>query len=250
MWVRALSLIGVLGNALLILFFLAVLFLLLRARLTTFKKKLQVRRAKERESKRRRALLEDSVRTHVASALIKLGFEPAPPRSRGEPKDRKHAGCFPTWGQFARARGSIVDKVEIQFSTYGRAAFRINATAVPNSGMMTAGGHRAAEEIHASGLHDHLETHARPWLRPILKGLRVEPLGEWFSLWRWPLGRPTESDYGRLAQSAAAVLPELEVALRDGKLGPHIRRLKFEPFPPDVLERIAKMKAERAAQKS
>lgn len=186
MWVRSLSLVWVLGNALLIFFFLAILFLLLRARLTPFKKKLQVRWAKERESKRRRALVEESVRTHVVPALIKLGFEPAPPRSRDEPYDRKHSGCFPTWGQFARARGSIVDKVEIQFSTYGRAAFRINATAVPKSGMITAGGHRAAEEIHASGLHDHLETHARPWLRPILKGLRVEPLGEWFSLWRWP----------------------------------------------------------------
>lgn len=162
MWIDALRWIGLVGEAFLILLFLAILFSWLRARLTPFKKKLEVRRAKERESKRRRTLLEESVRTHLVPALIKLSFEPAPPRSRDEAYDRKHSGCFPTWGQFARARGSIVDKVEIQFSTYGRAAFRINATAVAESGMMTAGGHRAAEEIHASGLHDHLETHARP----------------------------------------------------------------------------------------
>ena len=250
MWVRAGLDWSLLSRGILFLGVLTFFVILLRAERRPFKKKLQVRRAKEQEAGRRRALLEHSVRAHLLPALVQLGFEPAAPRSQDEPYDRKHAGCFPIWGQFARARESIVDKVEIQFSTYGRAAFRINATAVPESGMMTAGGHRAAEEIHASGLHDHLETHARPWLRPILKGLRVEPLGEWFSLWRWPLGRPTESDYDRLAQSAAAVLPELEVALRDGKLGPHIRRLEFEPFPPDVLERIAKMKAERAAQKS
>ena len=49
-----------------------------------------------------------------------------------------------------------------KFSTYKRAAFRINACPVPKEGMMTAGGHRSTEELHESGLHDHFETHARP----------------------------------------------------------------------------------------
>lgn len=247
MWVRALSLIGVLGNALLILFFLAILFLLLRARLTPFKKKLQVRRAKEREPKRRRALLEESVRTHVVPALIKLGFEPAPPRSQGEPEDRKYSGCFPSWGRLIRRREPIVDQVQIQFSTYGRAAFRINAAAVPQDGMMTFGGRRAAEECLALGVHD-LETHARPWLRPVLRALRMEPLGAWFSLWRLPLGSPTPADYDKLALRTVEILPELELALREGKTGPHMRRWEMKPLPPEVLERINervnKLKAE------
>lgn len=247
MWVRALSLIGVLGNALLILFFLAILFLLLRARLTPFKKKLQVRRAKERESRRRRASVEKSVRTHLVPAIIKLGFEPAPPRSRDEPEDRKYSGCFPLWGRWIRRREPIVDQLQIQFSTYGRAAFRMNASAVPKDGMMTHGGHKTAEECLALGVHD-LETHARPWLRPFLRVLRVEPSGAWFSLWHPPLGSPAPADYEKLALQAVEILPELDLALREGKLGPHMRRFEMKPLSPEELERtnerINKLKAE------
>jgi hypothetical protein len=247
MWVRALSWIGLLGEALLILFFLGILFSLLRARLTPFKKKLRVRRAKEQESRRRRALLELSVRTHLVPTFIKLGFESAPPRVRNEPEDRKYSGCFPAWGRLIRRREPIVDQVEIQFSSYGRAAFRINAAAVPKDGMMTSGGHKTSEECVELGICD-LETHARPWLRPGLRALGLEPLGAWFSLWSWSFRSPTPSDYDQLALRAASVLPELEVALREGKLGPHMRRFEMKPLPPEVLEkinaRIKKLKAD------
>ena len=73
--------------------------------------------------------------------------------------------------------------MEIQFSSHGRAAFRINACAVPKDGIMTLGGQRTAEELEAGGLHDHFETHGRPWLRPALRALGLEPLGGWFSVW-------------------------------------------------------------------
>ena len=247
MWLRALSWVGLLGYTLLVLFFLPILFSLLRARLTPFKRKLQIRRAKERESRRRRALVEESVRTHLVPALIKLGFEAAPPRSRNEPEDRKYSGCFPSWGRWIRRREPIVDQVQIQFSTYGRAVFRINAAAVPKDGMMTSGGHKTAEECLALGVHD-LETHARPWLRPFLRALRMEPVGAWFSLRRLSLGSPTPADYDKLALRAVEILPELELALREGKLGPHMRRWEMKPLPPEVLERINerinKLKAE------
>jgi hypothetical protein len=247
MWVRALYWIGLLGYALLVLFFLAILFSLLRARLTPFKKKLRIRRAKEQEARRRRALVEESVRIHLIPALIKLGFESAPPRLQEEPEDRKYSGCFPSWGRLVRRREPIVDQVEIQFSSYGRAAFRINAAAVPRDGMMTFGGHKTAEECLAFGVHD-LETHARPWLRPGLRVFRLEPLGAWFSLWHWPGLSPKQSDYDKVALRAAAILPELELALRAGKVGPHLRRFEMMPLPPEVLERINerinKLKAE------
>jgi len=147
----------------------------------------------------------------------------------------------------ARSDGGV-DLVEIQFKTYQRAAFRINATAALKEGMMTVGGHRTVEELHAGGLHNHFESHARPWLRPALRALRVEPMGEWFSVWHWPLRSPKAS-YDKLAKRVAGILPELELALREGKPGPHMRRLEFKPFPPDVLERIERLKAERVMKK-
>jgi hypothetical protein len=213
-----------------------------------FSKKLKARRAKEQNAKRRRAFLEECVRTHLVPAFIEQGFRVALPRTSPEATDPKSAGSFPSWGRFIRDRGSLLDKAEIQFSTYGRAAFRINACAIPKNGMMTAGGHRTAQEIDAGGLHDHFETHARPWLRPALKALRVEPLGAWFSVWHWPFLSPAQSEYEKLALRVAALVPEIDLALREDKLGPHLRRLKFSPFPPEVLERIEKLRSQRAKE--
>jgi hypothetical protein len=213
----------------------------------SFKKKLRTRRAREQEAKRRKDLLVESVRTHLLPALTQRGFEAAQ-LVHGEPAERKSVGIFP-FGLLRRARSDGgVDLVEIQFMTYQRAAFRINACAVPKEGMMTAFGHQTAEELFAGGLHDHFETHARPWLRPALRVLRVEPLGEWFSVWHWPLRSP-KVNYDKLAIRVVHILPELELALSEGKLGPHIRRLQFQPLPPEVLEQIRKLKAEGAREK-
>ncbi len=96
------------------------------------------RRVKEPEAKRRRRLLEKSVQTHLLPALTNLGFEAAPVVEHGGSVNRELVRSFPSWGNLIRDRESIIDKVEIQFSTYGRAAFRINATPVPKEGMMTA----------------------------------------------------------------------------------------------------------------
>ncbi len=214
----------------------------------SFKKRLRARRAREREAKRRKDLLVESVRTHLLPALMRRGFAVAPRREPRGPVDRKCADIFPL-GEMRRARpDGGIDLVEIQFMAYQRAAFRINATAAPKDGMMTAGGHRTVEELHAGGLHDHFETHARPWLRPTLRALRIEPVGEWFSVWHWPLRSPKAS-YDKLAMRVAGILPEVDLALREGKLGPHMRRLEFKPLPPEVLERIERLKTERAMEK-
>ena len=105
---------------------------------------------------------------------------------------------------------------------------------------MTAGGHKTAEKIIELGVTD-LETHARPWLRPGLRALGLEPLGAWFSVRYWPLRAPTQADYDKLALQVVGLLPEIELALREGKLGPHMRRMDaslFKPLPPEILERI------------
>jgi hypothetical protein len=229
---------AVIGNGLVILVGLAILGAMLRGMRASFKNKLKARKAKEREAKRRRDLLEESVRSHLLPALIKQGFETAPPAVHCGRIDRDFLRCFPSWGKVIRAREPVVDMVEIQFSTYGRAAFRINACAVPKEGMMTAGGQKTAEECIALGVHD-LEMLAWPrWF--IFFSL--------FSQRLWRFRSPMQSDYEKLALLVAGYLPELELTLREGKLGPHMRRLDsslFKPRPPEVLERIDKLKSER-----
>jgi hypothetical protein len=218
----------------------------------TFKNALNARRAREREAIRRKDLLVESVRTHLLPALTQRGFEDAQLEHKDQ-AERKTAGTFP-FGLLRRARpDGGLDLVEIQFMTYQRPAFRINATAAPKEGMMTAGGHRTAGELQAGGLHDHFETHARPWLRLGLRALGLESLGAWLGAWfsvsHLPLRSPTRADYDKLAIRVVGILPELELALREGNLGPHMRRVEFKPLPPEVLERIRRLKTERAMEK-
>jgi hypothetical protein len=131
-----------------------------------------------------------------------------------------------------------MDLVEVQFSSHGRTAFRINACAVPEDGMMTLGGHRTAEELDAGGLHDHFETHARPWLKATLGTIGLEPLGAWFSVCHWPHRFSTQGDYDKLALHVAGLIPEIELALREGKLGPHMRRIVIPRLKPkDIASR-------------
>jgi hypothetical protein len=96
---------------------------------------------------------------------------------------------------------------------------------VPNEGILTLGGHRTVDELDAGGLHDHFETHARPWLKSVLRKVGFEPLGAWFSVWHWPCRSPAPADYDNLALWVADLVPEIDLALREGKLGPHVRRV-------------------------
>ena len=182
-------------------------------------------RDKYKSAKQRREWLTQSVRTHLLPVLIKQGFEVAPPRELPEPIDRDIVRCFPPWGQLMRRRELVVDLMEIQFASYGRAAFRVNAGVVPIDGLTTPTGHRSVEEVGVHWLEEFFETHARPWLRPGLRALGLEPLGAWFSVWCWPYQSPVKDDYEKIAQYAASSVPELELALREGRLGPHVRRV-------------------------
>jgi hypothetical protein len=173
---------------------------------------------------------------HILPFFIQQGFV-VTPRIPGSPVDRKSLDIFP-FGGMRRARDDGgVDLVEIQFKTYKRAAFRINATAVPKAGMMTAGGHRTAEELDAGGLHDHFEMYASPrlWI--------------WFSLRFWWFRSPVLSEYEMLALRVVSFLPEIDLALREGELGPHMRRILMKALPPEVLERVERLKRERAMEK-
>lgn len=177
-----------------------------------------------RRPRQNRDLLTKSLRTHLVPAFTTRGFAVTPLRREG-PIDREFERSFPSWGRLIRTRESGLDLVEIQLAPRGRDAFRINAGVVPKHGLTTLGGHWPAEDVPVHWLHEHFETHARPWLRPGLRALGLEPLGAWFSLRQWPRRSPTQSDYDTLAVRGAGCVPELEGALRDGTLGPHIRRI-------------------------
>jgi hypothetical protein len=178
-----------------------------------------------KSAKQRRDWLTQSVRTHLLPVVIKHKFEVAPPQELPEPVDRDFLLRFPPWGRLMRRRELVVDLIQIQFASYGRAAFRINAGVVPRDGLTTTTGHRSVEEAAVDWLDEYFETHARPWLRPGLKALGLEPLGAWFSVWRWPYQTSVKEDYEKIALYAASSVPELELALRDGRLGPHVRRV-------------------------
>ncbi len=163
-----------------------------------------------------------SVRNHLVPAFTKQGFEVAPLLHRA-PVDREFEQSFPPWGRLIRTREAGVDLVEIQLAKYRRAAFRINAGVTPRAVIMTLRGHRAVEEIAVHWLDEYFETHARPWLRPVLAAVRLEPLGAWFSV--WPCRSPSQDDYDKLAARVASLVPEVDRALREGKSSPHIRRI-------------------------
>jgi hypothetical protein len=182
-----------------------------------------------------RTLLEMSVRKHLVPVFAKLGFTTAPLVVRDSPTDRELVQSFPAWARLARVREQVVDLVEIQFSTHGRAAFRLNAGVVQRNGLMTLSGHRPATEVCVHWLSEYVETHARPWLRPTLRALGWESLGAWFSVWQWHKS-PTQGDCDELALRVAGFVPELELALREGRLGPHIRRVVIPRRPPKLPE--------------
>ena len=170
----------------------------------------EIPKTREQRLRKHRDLLVESIRANILPALAQQGFAIVP--RTHPPVDPKSVGIFP-FGQLRRARpDGGLDMVEIQLMTYQRAAFRINACAVPKEGMRTLGGHRNTEECLALGVHD-LEMYACPkwWI--------------WFSLWFWRFRSPAHAEYEKLALRVAGLLPEIEQALSERKLGPHVRRL-------------------------
>lgn len=158
-----------------------------------------------------RDLLIQSIRTHLLPVLAGQGFETSPRVRRGS-TDRESEMSFPL-EQLTRARGAGVDLIEIQFALHRRAAFRINAGVVPKEGMLTLTGHWPAQEVCVHWLNEFFEMYASPRWRT------------WFSIWLWRFRTPVQSDYEKLGLRVAGFLPEVELALCEGKLGPHMRRI-------------------------
>ena len=175
------------------------------------KEKPQARRARERKLREHKDLLLQSVQTQILPVLVRQGFS-VTPLARRDPVNRKSADTFPFELRRTRPDGRV-DLVEIQFMTYQRAAFRINAGVAPKEGMMTVTGYWPVEAVCVHWLNEFFEMYASPRRR------------SWFSLWFWRFRKPVRSDYDGRASRVAGFLPEVELALRESKLGPHMRRV-------------------------
>lgn len=163
--------------------------------------------------KERRDWLIQSLRTHLLPVLTEQGFTAAPAVAPGhsDPVDRELALALPL-GRLVRHRERGVDLIEIDFHKYRRTAFRIAAGVAPKEGLMTVTGHWAAEDVYVGWLNEFYVMYALPrW--------QVS-----FFAWHWPYQSPTQGDYEKLARRVVRFVPELELALQQGRLGSHVRR--------------------------
>ena len=182
--------------------------------------------------KQHRQWLIESVRTHLLPAFVEHGFDVAPHVSRGL-ADRDFLLALPLGRLIRHRMPDLVDLAEIEFAPHGAPAFQVIAGTAPKEGLMTFSGHWAAEDLYAGWLDECFVTHARPWLRFVGSALGAEDLGAWFSVWYAPWQTPASTDYERLALRVAGYQPEIEVALRGGRLGPHLRKVVIShPKPP------------------
>lgn len=121
--------------------------------------------------------------------------------------------AFP-FGRLRREGTEGLEMVEIQLEKYGRPAFRLVFGVAPPSGISTALGHVAQQDIWAPYLDEYYVLYRRPLLR------------KWFSVWHWPGRSVNESDYDELVKSVVELIPEVEQALKNGKRGPHVRQVR------------------------
>jgi hypothetical protein len=159
----------------------------------------------------RRQLI-DAVKLHLLPRLLASGFHLAPLAKSGEDLDRELVASLPL-GRLRRRRddGAGFDLVEIDFDRR-RPAFRLTAGVAPAGGVATFAGSSAPEDALVGWLDQFFEMYANPtWRR-------------WFGIWRWPWQTvPTRIDYEQLVKSVCTLLPEVEAALQNGRLGPHMR---------------------------
>lgn len=134
--------------------------------------------------------------------------------SEKHPIDRELIASMP-FGLLRRRTDRGIEQVEINLSAHGRAGFNINLGVVPLAGIESSMGHIEAERVLVTWLDCYFVLCARR--RFFTPFLVRRP---WLS--RRPI---TEADYDRLVDQVVALLPEIDQALSDKKIGPHIRRV-------------------------
>jgi hypothetical protein len=156
-----------------------------------------------------RRWLTDSIRTLLIPEFEKRGFVTVPLTAKEARSEFRTA--FP-FGRFRRPSPSGFEMVEIQLDKHAKPAFRLNLGIAPTGGIEHVVGHVNQEDLWVHHLPQYYEVEQSPRLQ------------KWFSVRRW-FGSPQASDYEELVRGVVEILPEIEQALRDGKLGPHVRRV-------------------------
>ena len=169
--------------------------------------------------KKERRWLINAIRNRLLPEFVRRGFKIVP-ISKGGLIDRELIYNSP-FGTLRRPGSRGFELVEVQLITYGRAAFRILAGAAPPNGLETFNGHIAAEDILVGWLDESFEIYQYPLLWSCLPSLA------YFSIKPWQKRASSQEDYDALAQWVASLIPEVELALRDGKCGPHVRLVKI-----------------------
>src|SRR5204862_279597 len=132
-----------------------------------------------------RKWLIESLQRHLLPSLIQQGFDVAQPDILPPPIDRRYVRAFPL-GRLVRGRESGVDQISIQFATYDRNAFRINACVVPPKEIITT--HNRLPEVPgfwARGFSEHFEMYAFPQLWAWFTW-------GWFSVRHWSFRPPVQ----------------------------------------------------------
>ncbi len=112
------------------------------------------------------------------------------------------------FGRLFRIRGAGFDLVDIELERFGKPAFRIGA------GVLPKGDGASPVDVWAGAL---------PTLFTF--GDQVPFIGGWFSLWHWPGRTITPTDIESLVvRVSSVVVPEIEMALREGRCGRHARK--------------------------
>jgi hypothetical protein len=170
-----------------------------------------------------RGWLIDSLQQHLVPALVQQGFEAGKAEASRPFVDRKFVKAFP-FAKLIRVRESAVEQISIQLASNDRCAFRINASVVPPKKMVTAK-LPPVVGLEGKGLSEQFEMYEYPILWAWLTA-------GWFSVRTWPFQTPSLKDYEKLALRVSTYVPELDLALSESKLGPHMRRALLPYYVP------------------
>lgn len=163
-------------------------------------------------SKERQWLIK-SINAMLLPSLRQHGFEVVP-LSDEDARSSDIRTAFP-FGRLRRMSQRGFDLVEIQLDKRGGAEFRLNVGIAPPDGIEHfISGHVAQEDIWVGYLDQSYEVYKCPrlWM--------------WFRVFHWPGRAVTKSNFDELVASVVELIPEVELALRDGKCGPHVRQIK------------------------
>lgn len=162
---------------------------------------------------RERHWLVNAIRSQLIPQFIARGFKLEPfPKSKGEARDREVVLAFP-FGRLRRSVASGFEQVEIQLAPRGRAAFRLNFGLIPTDGIDGILGHIVADKVTVHSLSERFALYSCPRFS----------LNFLVRRWIWSKRERTEDEYRALVARVVDLLPEVEDALKGGKIGRHIR---------------------------